>query len=181
MNFAEEFLASLPKPYIAPAIESKRSPIAGVGQFAKRDIEPEEVLAIEFGPIVDRSVAATIQKRLGYSVDTCVGWGRYSVQQPLEHDGEGGIMNHSCDPNVGLLSDGIYISIRPITRGQEACIDYGTFETWKDWQMQCNCGAENCRGTITSHDYELPDLQVRLGRWFAPYLRRYVEETRRQA
>jgi len=177
MSFLEEFLGSLPKPYISPAVISRHSPIAGIGQFAKRAIEPDEVLAIEFGPVMDRNVAELVQKRLGYSLDTCVGWGRYSLQGPLDHGGEKGIMNHSCDPNAGLLGDGIYVSIRPISEGEEVCVDYGTFETWKGWEMCCNCGAETCRGVITARDYQLPDLQRRLGKWFAPYLRNYLEET----
>jgi hypothetical protein len=172
----EDFLRSLPQPYLSPALESKASPISGVGQFTVRDIEPFEILAIEFGPIVDRRTVEIVQDRLGYSLDTCVDWGRYSLQGALGHGGERGIVNHSCNPNTGFLENGIYIAIKPIARGEEVCIDYGTFETWRGWKMACNCRTNDCRGTITSRDYLLPDLQKRLGRWFAPYLRRSLSE-----
>jgi hypothetical protein len=175
MNPLEQFLNSLPKPYLSPVVETRVSPIAGVGQFAKRDIEPGEVVAIESGPILSGEVVSAIGA-MGYSLDTCVGWGQLMVSGLLAHGGEGGIINHSCDPNVGFIGDAVYATIRPVGRGEELCCDYGTFETTRGWSMACHCGTSQCRKTITARDFLLPDLQARLGKWFMPYLKRYLKE-----
>ena len=171
MNAVEQFLQSLPKPYLSPRIETKESPIAGVGQFARQDLSVGEVIAIEKGVIVESSVVKAVEDA-GYSLDTCIDWGTYFLMGPLDHGGEQGIINHSCDPNVGFLDDGVYVTIRPVHAGEELCCDYGTFETMEGWSMSCKCESPHCRGTITSRDYLLPALQTRLGRWFMPYLRR---------
>ncbi len=59
------------------------------------------------------------------------------------------IANHSCDPNmVGRIMKGhiIYMSLRPIKKGEELTIDYN-FD--KDTgHNKCYCGAKNCRGTL---------------------------------
>jgi SET domain-containing protein len=59
------------------------------------------------------------------------------------------IINHSCEPNlVGRIMKGhiLYISLRPIKRGEELTIDYN-FD--KDTgSNKCGCGAKTCRGTL---------------------------------
>lgn len=167
----EKFLNSLPRPYISPILETRESQIAGVGQFALQSIKAGEIIAIEKGPVVSGAVVVAIEEIGGYSLDTCIGWNKYFLMAPLEHGGEGGIINHSCEPNVGFLDEGIYITIRPVTAGEELCCDYGTFETMNEWSMKCECGTKTCRNTITAKDYLLPDLQKRLGKWFMPYLK----------
>ncbi len=171
MNVVETFLQSLPKPYLSPVIKTKESPIAGVGQFAKRTIKSGEIIAIEKGPIVGTEVVNAVGEA-GYSLDTCVGWGQYFLMAPLNHGGEGGIINHSCNPNVGFLNEGVYVTIRSVRAGEELCCDYGTFETQFGWSMVCKCGSKNCRHNITAKDFLLPDLQNRLGQWYMPYLKR---------
>src|SRR4051812_31207929 len=59
------------------------------------------------------------------------------------------IINHSCDPNLrawNFKGHILYISRRPIRRGEELTIDY-RFD--KDVnRVPCKCGTEACRGTI---------------------------------
>ena len=58
-------------------------------------------------------------------------------------------INHSCDPNiVTVIRQGhiLYMSRRPIPRGQELTVDY---HFGKDIEkVPCSCGASTCRGTI---------------------------------
>jgi uncharacterized protein len=59
------------------------------------------------------------------------------------------IINHSCDPNLtSCIMRGhiLYISRRPIQRGEELTIDY-RFDK-KIGTVPCRCGAPSCRGTI---------------------------------
>jgi SET domain-containing protein len=58
-------------------------------------------------------------------------------------------INHSCDPNLEariLKGHIIYVSLRPIKRGEELTVDYH-FDK-KVERVPCRCGALKCRGTI---------------------------------
>lgn len=59
------------------------------------------------------------------------------------------LINHSCQPNlVTRIMRGhiLYLSLRPIRKGDELTVDYNYDDT--DETMRCGCGAGNCRGTI---------------------------------
>ncbi len=59
------------------------------------------------------------------------------------------IVKHICDPNLrACVFKGhiLYISIRPIHRGEELTVDYGFSDTVK--RVRCCCQSDNCRGTI---------------------------------
>ncbi|HJT87840.1 MAG TPA: SET domain-containing protein-lysine N-methyltransferase [Bryobacteraceae bacterium] len=59
------------------------------------------------------------------------------------------IINHSCDPNLySSIRSGhiLYISRRPIRRGEELTVDYLFSD--KTARVRCRCGAPSCRGTI---------------------------------
>jgi len=166
-----EYLFSLPKPYFSPAVQLSSSKIAGVGLVAKRDIVEGEVLVVELGPVVNRAFIEIIESVTGYECNLCIGWDAYILHAPLHEDHQGGYINHSCEPNVGLLADGVWCAMCDIKKGEEVTCDYGTFETRPGWTMKCACGVPSCRKLITFEDYKNKDLQKRMGNWFAPYLR----------
>ena len=59
------------------------------------------------------------------------------------------IINHSCEPNlVARIIKGhiIYMSLRPIRRGEELLIDYHFAKNGD--KTECFCGAKTCRGII---------------------------------
>ena len=59
------------------------------------------------------------------------------------------LVNHSCAPNLVtriMMGHILYMSLRPIRKGEELTVDYNYDET--DETMSCVCGAPNCRGTI---------------------------------
>jgi len=62
-------------------------------------------------------------------------------------------INHSCDPNLEariIRGHILYMSLRPIRRGEELTIDYH-FDK-KVEKVPCRCGALKCRGTINLTD-----------------------------
>lgn len=62
-------------------------------------------------------------------------------------------INHCCDPNLtARIVKGhiLYISLRPIKRGEELTVDYH-FDK-KVQRVPCRCGALTCRGTINLLD-----------------------------
>ncbi len=59
------------------------------------------------------------------------------------------IINHSCEPNlVARIIKGhiLYMSLRPIRRGEELLIDYHFAKNGD--KTACFCGAKTCRGII---------------------------------
>lgn len=59
------------------------------------------------------------------------------------------LINHSCQPNlVTRIIRGhiLYMSLRPIHKGEELTVDYNYDDT--DETVRCGCGAPKCRGTI---------------------------------
>jgi len=61
------------------------------------------------------------------------------------------LINHSCAPNLvtRILKEHIlFMSLRPIRKGEELTVDYNYDDT--DERMGCICGAPGCRGTINT-------------------------------
>ena len=59
------------------------------------------------------------------------------------------IINHSCDPNlISRVMRGhiLYMSLRPIKRGEELTVDYNF--TRNGDRTPCSCGSHNCRGIL---------------------------------
>jgi len=171
----ENLLATLPKPCFSSKVELNKSQISGYGLIAKSKIDSGEIIIVELGPIVNSKFINSIEKKFGYECNLCVGRNKYLLHAPLHKDYQGGYINHSCSPNVGLMENGVWVAIKNIKIREEICCDYGTFETCSKWSMKCNCGSKNCRKIITSKDYLIPDLIKRLGKWYAPYLRKEMK------
>ncbi|OQR97584.1 3-deoxy-D-manno-octulosonic acid transferase [Achlya hypogyna] len=88
-------------------------------------------------------------------------------------------INHSCDPTCGMHDSVTVKAIRDIYPGEEITIDYcmvndGVNDEPSD-NFVCNCGSSNCRREITTLDWQLPELQSRLGPYFAPFVKRLIE------
>jgi len=61
-------------------------------------------------------------------------------------------INHSCDPNCETeeVRGRVWVrAIRKIAPGEEITYDYCLYDGGED-EANCNCGAENCRGTMYS-------------------------------
>jgi SET domain-containing protein len=58
-------------------------------------------------------------------------------------------INHCCDPNIKtVIQKGhiLYMSRRPIRKGEELTVDYHFAKDIEE--VRCKCGAAKCRGTI---------------------------------
>lgn len=69
-------------------------------------------------------------------------------------------INHSCDPNSGLVIRGkrVYLfAIKNINSGDEVVWDYSTTMDEDGWEMECKCRAKRCRKKIRDYKY-LPKL-----------------------
>ena len=123
----------------------------GQGVFAKRHVaKGEEFLVLE-GTII--SFAETQRKGQTEANPVQIGDDQYLDVLP-----PGMYLNHSCNPNTGIVRDRIMMALCDIAVGEEVRIDYSTTMQENSWTMACRCGETICRGLIT--DFRLIPVTV---------------------
>jgi hypothetical protein len=81
-------------------------------------------------------------------------------------------VNHSCDPNCGIVGSVLLVTMRDVEAGEELCFDYAMTDS-DDYDMfTCGCGTDRCRSVITGDDWKQPDLRHRYEGWYSTYLER---------
>ena len=105
--------------YRSPKIEVRKSPIEGVGLFAKEEIYKGEIISIKTGHIVNRDQLKKVEKECG---DYWMQVRDDIFLTPLTKDEaiETALyINHSCDPNAGVDGDIGLVAMRNIKAGEE--------------------------------------------------------------
>ena len=85
--------------------------------------------------------------------------------------------NHSCDPTLWHVGPYELATRRDVSAGDEATMDYGTNSAADGFEMECDCRSTDCRGRVTSADWQLPDLQHRYRGHWAPVLQHRIDAT----
>src|SRR6266550_3914995 len=161
--------------YISPKAAVKESEIQGRGLFAAEAIQKGEIVCIKGGFIFNRQTLEEVTKTLGpaeiqIAEDFFIG--------PLntqEREGSMIFSNHSCEPNIGVQGQIVFVALRDIQAGEELTHDWATTND-DDYRMECKCGAATCRTIITGQDWQRPDLQRKYDGLMSLYL---VEKIRR--
>ena len=73
----------------------------------------------------------------------------------------GRYLNHSCDPNAGIVRERVLIALRPIAAGEEIRLDYSTAMREDHWTMECRCGEYLCRRVVLPFHHLPPITQNR--------------------
>ena len=155
--------------YRSPKIEVRTSELAGRGVFAREKIEKGEVVAVKAGHIVTVDQLAQVTSSVGdyaLQIHDCF---YLSPAYEEELAGMAIFINHSCDPNVGFDGQITYVAMRGIEPGVELCHDYAMART-DTYSLDCLCGSELCRGTVTGEDWKMPELQRRYRGYFSSYI-----------
>ncbi len=161
-----------PSSYLSPKIQARpKANGNGNGIFAQQILTKGELLAV-FGGVVyawdsfvhlsekERSLCIQVEENL------------FLVPRPI---GDGDYVNHSCNPNAGLSGQIALVAMRDIRPGEEICFDYAMSDTVAYDEFECGCGAPNCRGSVTSCDWQLPEIQKRYAGYFAPHVQRRID------
>ena len=100
--------------YFSPKIEKRISPIQGPGLFAKADIEKGEVVVVKGGYVLTKSQRDEIGKELGPSEIQITE--HLFIGPTAENEREGSMvhLNHSCEPNLGLQGQVVFVALRDI-------------------------------------------------------------------
>lgn len=130
----------------------------GLGLFAARNIPKGEIIYKFSGKTI--TYADTIRRS---DKEECKAL-QFGEDQYLDLELPGVLINHSCDPNCGIVDDFYLIARRDISKDEQLMYDYST--TMDDgYTMECRCGSRNCRGVV--EDFKRIGLENQL---------RYMEE-----
>ncbi len=160
--------------YLSSKTTVKPSPIQGRGLFAVERISKNEIVAVKGGHIFNRRTLNRIAEALGPAE---IQMGEDLFIGPLnEEEREGSMIfsNHSCDPNIGVRGQIVFVAMRDIEPGEELTHDWATTDD-DDYQMECNCSAKNCRKKITGQDWRRKDLQEKYKGYFSFYLQEKIQ------
>lgn len=158
-----------PLSYRSPKTEVRRSPIHGRGLFATGGFARGEVVAVKGGHIIAREELREITPRLG-PVEIQIDENLF-IAPMTDEEREGSMLytNHSCDANLGVCGNIMFIAIREIKAGEELTHDWCVTDD-DDYSAECKCGSPKCRGTLTGKDWRRPELQARYAGYFSSYL-----------
>jgi SET domain-containing protein len=160
----------MPLSFLSPKTEMRESKIHGRGLFAIADIAKNEMVAVKGGHIVDRkTLCEKITPVLG-PVEIQIGDDLF-IAPVSDEERELSMLdlNHSCDPNLGVRGEITFVAMRDIRAGEELTHDWAMTDD-DDYSVECNCGASDCRKTLTGKDWQRPDLQKRYVGYFSAYL-----------
>jgi len=160
--------------YRSPKTEVRESQIHGKGLFAKQAIVSGEVVAVKGGYILTKEQWADLEEKLG-PAEIQISEELFIAPTEGEHrDGCMLFTNHSCDPNIAIEGQIIFIAMRDIAPNEELTHDWATTDDL-DYAMECACGGPNCRRTITGQDWMKPELQEKYRGRFSWFIQRKIE------
>lgn len=139
----------------------------GMGIFALGPIRSGETVAGFGGQVVGRAEFDRFdddRRAHSIQIDTDL----YLVSPPDLDPAD--YVNHSCEPNAGLLGNVLVAAMTDIAPGEEICFDYAMCDSDDYDEFVCECRTPSCRGLVTGADWKRPELQARYAGSFSAYL-----------
>lgn len=159
--------------FLSRKVAVQPSPIEGRGLFAVESIGKGEIVCIKGGHIFQRDKLREVGPSLGPAQ---IQIGEDLFIGPLvreEREGNMIFSNHSCDPNIGVQGQIVFVAMRDIEAGEELTHDWATTDD-DTYEMECRCNAPNCRKIITGQDWRKKELQEKYRGYFSWYLERKI-------
>jgi hypothetical protein len=166
--------------YRSPKTEVRASPIQGQGLFARQAIATGEIVAVKGGYVLTRARWGALEPVLGPAEIQLT---EDLVMAPVRGEERHGAMlytNHSCDPNIAIQGQIVFVAMRDIAPGEELTHDWATTDDG-DYELECRCGSPRCRRVVTGKDWRKPELRERYRGWFCWFLQRKIDEEERRA
>ncbi len=103
---------------------------------------------------------STKRKRGCYQIDRYTFLAPFNFRKPNPEL----LVNHSCDPNLKHIGNGVWVAARRLLKGEELTCDYVVFQTnrYGDHDSyKCHCQALQCRRWLSGNDWKKKYLQKR--------------------
>ena len=143
--------------WVEDRLHAAYSPKGGYGLFARAPIPEGTIVFVQGGRVLtcaDEESDDPIQ----ITEDLVIGPLAYEATRSDK-------INHSCDPNLGVLGQIVLATIRDVGVGEELCFDYAMCLSPSmgvpPYQMECRCGSPRCRRVVTDQDWRISELQHR--------------------
>jgi uncharacterized protein len=158
-----------PLSYLSPKTAVRPSAIQGRGLFAREPIAKGEIVAVKGGHIVGRDTLPELRRRLG-PAEIQIAEDLY-IAPVSEEERESSMIfsNHSCDPNIGVSGQIVFVAMRAIVEGEELTHDWAMTDDDAE-AMTCRCATASCRGTVSGKDWMRPELRSRYAGYFSSFL-----------
>lgn len=155
--------------YISYKAEVRTSPIHGRGLFTREPFAAGEVVCVKGGYVFDRATLKSMpdwyrSAEIQVAEDLFIG-----LLSEAEREGSMVFSNHSCEPNIGVRGQIVFVTLRPVEAGEELTHDWATTDD-DEYELDCRCGAQTCRKVITGRDWRRRDLQEKYRGHFSTYL-----------
>ncbi|AMV28382.1 SET domain protein [Gemmata sp. SH-PL17] len=160
--------------YRSPKTVIRQSGIVGRGLFATEPIARDEVVCVKGGHLLDKASLERL-KAVVSDADMQIADDLFLAPTTAEEfESVMMFLNHSCEPNVGVQGQIVFVAMRDVKAGEELTLDYATIDHDAE-PMPCQCGASTCRGLVTGSDWQLPALQRKYEGYFAWHLQRRIQ------
>jgi uncharacterized protein len=167
--------------WMNPKLEVRDTQKYGKGIFAMDNIKADEMLIVMGGYIID--------------IETENNLNSFQVDKPIEISEEFSFcpmqpsdmnlmpqhyVNHSCNPNVGFRGSNFMVAIKDIKKGEEIVYDYAMVissnpKSTNYFEMECHCGAKDCRKIINEEGWKDPVLQQKYAGYFQYYIEKKIK------
>jgi hypothetical protein len=165
-------IAVQPTGHISSKLEGRLIPSkGGRGLFARERVRAGEMLLVWGGDVV----TGELLKRMSEEKHHMAVQIEEDLYLVTPNEGPADWVNHSCDPNAGLVGQIALVALRDIRVGEEICFDYAMSDGSDYDEFECGCGSRQCRHHVTGDDWKLPELQTRYATHFSPYLQRRID------
>lgn len=168
----------MPASYLSPKTRVGPSPIEGRGLFARRPIRKHEIVAVKGGHVYDARELARVRRRVAASYIQIADGFFIGARTAAEVRRNKMFINHSCEPNLGIRGQIVWVALRDIDGGEELTYDWAMEEN-QPARTHCRCGARRCRRVLTGRDWKIPRLQRRYHGYFSAYLEDKIRATTR--
>ena len=157
--------------YVSPKAEIRNSPLRGRGLFATGEFRPGEVVYVMGGYVFTRpsseNTGSLFQRSEIQIADNLFIGATHPDDSMIAS-------NHSCDPNIAVQGQIIFVALCEIAAGEELTYDWATTDD-AVYAIECRCGSAACRRIITGQDWRQKDLQQKYRGLFSWYLEQKIE------
>ncbi len=145
--------------------------VADNGLAARVDIPKDSLLAVFGGYAITHETYKNLPDDL-YDRDLAIQITQDLFLGPIKGSDvdDGDYVNHSCDPNCGILGLRYLVAMRDIKKSEELFFDYAMSDSFGIPDMDCLCNTDNCRKVIRHTDWKLPELQKKYGLYFGEHI-----------
>ncbi len=140
-----------------------------LGVFTSSDLRQGDLLIVFGGRVLTSAQTRHIPEDLDMLIQ--IEEDLFFIPLDLGILGIGERVNHSCEPNAGFSGQMSVVAMRDIVAGEEVSIDYASCDARPSAGFECQCGSQVCRKLVTGNDWLLPNIQMKIGDYFQPFLK----------